>query len=129
MKKLFFLIIIASMVFGGSVFAQSSAYDKATSVQVMRDNASLLGQINAAASRSDFYVAAEKLMLMAQGMSKLLSMVPPKGDKAQWENTIKAFLDAAYKGIGACGTKDLGALQASIKDLRTLNSQGHKEFK
>ncbi len=116
------------LVFGGLAFAQT-AYDRDVSVKVMRDNASLLGQLRTAASRNEFQTAAEKLMLMAQGMAKLLPMAPPKGDKGEWESSIRKFLEAAYRGIGACGTKDSAALNAAVAELLALNKSGHASFR
>ena len=127
MKKIAVLAFVM-VLFSGVVFAQS-AYDKDTVVAVMRANGGLIGQIGSAAGKNDFQGAAEKLMLMAQGMNKLLPMTPPKGDKAEWDKTVRQFVDAAYKGIGACGTRDSAALNAAVNELRALNKAGHAAFK
>lgn len=128
MKKVMILVSMLALV-AGFAFAQEQPYDKATTVKVMRDNVALLGQINTAASKSDFQGAAEKLMLMGLGMSKLLPMAPPKGTKEDWVASVRAFLDAVYKGIGACGVRDQAALNAAVRELRTLNGSSHAAFK
>ncbi len=127
MRKTVFLAALFILV-SGFIFAQDS-YDHGTAVTVMRGNASLIVQISAAAEKNNFSGAAQNLMLMAQGMNKLLVMAPPKGSLEDWRKTLGAFVNTAYKGIGACGAQDAALLNAAVADLKAYMKAGHAEFR
>lgn len=127
MKKSAFIASIFILA-TGIAFAQSS-YSHETAVTVMRSNASLMGPIGAAAAKGDFSGAAQNLMLMAQGMNKLLAMAPPKGSLEDWQKTLSAFVNTAYKGIGACAAQDQVLLTATVNELKGYMKAGHTEFR
>ncbi len=127
MRKIAFIASVFILI-SGIAFAQN-AYDRQTAVTVMRSNASLIGQISTSAGKNDFSSAAQNLMVMAQGMNKLLAMVPPKGSLEAWQKTLSSFVNTAYKGIGACGVQDASTLTAAVNDLRAYMKGGHTEFR
>jgi hypothetical protein len=127
MKKIAFIASIFLLA-AGFAFAQSS-YNRETGVAVMRTNASLMGPIGTAAAKGDFSGAAQNLMLIAQGMNKLLAMVPPKGSLEDWQKTLSTFVNTAYKGIGACAAQDQVLLTTAVNELKGYMKAGHAEFR
>jgi hypothetical protein len=56
-------------------------------------------------------------------------MEPPKGDNSTWEATQKQLAQAAFKGIGACGSGDKAALDAAIAEVISTQMKGHGTFR
>ena len=127
-RKLVKSLAVLLILFGVSSFVFAD-YDKEQVVKVMRGNLGFMGAIGEAAEAEDWIVAAQNLFLIAEGMVSILPYTPPRGDKADWDNTMNAFISAAYIGIGAAGARDKDALMEAIGELRQLNRQGHGEHK
>ena len=72
-------------------------------MKVTRDNVALMGKIKAAAGNRVF--------------------------NASWDATYDEFVNSAYKGIDACGEKDLDRLNAAIAELGALNKKWHSQFR
>lgn len=126
MKRLLIAALVAAIIVGS---ASTQQYDRALVVKTMQSNAALMGQISSASNQKDYFLAAEKLVEIAQGMIRLVPLAPPKGDKAEWEKTIKAFLVSAYKAIGAAGNQDAAGLQAAVGEMKKWNQTGHAMFR
>ena len=128
MKKTYLILLVAVMLLipGLQSFAE---YDSAAVVKVMRENLSHMKTIGAAAQSQNYHDAADGLWQIAAGMRAISVYAPPRGSKADWDNTMGAFINAAYRGIGACGAGDDEALGAAIKELQNLNRQGHGAHK
>lgn len=119
------VVILATMA-GVSAFAE---YDRNAVVQVMRNNVQLMRQVRSASNENDFYLAAQKLMELANGMIGIIKFTPRRGEKTAWDDTMDQFVSAAFQGIGACGEKDKQKLDQAIARLQELNRAGHSQFK
>jgi hypothetical protein len=95
----------------------------------MRNSYRLIGEINAAAGANDFYNAAVKLMELAEDFKTLEQTPPPRGSRAEWNRIHNELIEAAFRGIGACGERDSKALQAEISKIMAYNQEGHSKFK
>jgi hypothetical protein len=128
MKKRFYLLVavVVLLLVGSQAFAQ---YNRDAVVSVMRDSYRLIGEINASAKAEDFYTTAVKLMQLAEGFKTLEQTPPPKGSRAEWDRIHNELIDAAFRGIGACGVKDGKALQAELAKIMAYNQEGHSKFK
>ena len=127
MKRHLLLIAITVLLL---VSVQSFAeYDKGLVVKTMRDNLKLMGEIKKAAAAEKFLEAADHLWAIAQGMRAIRKFDPPRGDKGQWDATMESFISAAYRGIGACGRKNIDGLNEAVTELSALNKQGHGAHK
>ena len=104
-------------------------YDGAHVRRVMQENVQLMGKIGRAVEAQDFMAAAESLMKLATGMNSLKKYEPYRGSKADWDKTYDDFANAAYRGIGACGNRDIAGLKAAFNELKSLNSRGHGAHK
>ena len=124
--KVALIALAAVLVVSASAYAE---YDQQHVVGVMRNNITLMGEINAAATAEDWVLAAQKLYAIADGMYTISKYDPPRGSKADWEATMGAFVNAAFVGIGACGVQDADGLQSAIAKLKGLNRQGHGAHK
>lgn len=125
-KAVFVAVLLAFLVITPRVFAQ---YNRELVVSVMRDNVRLMGDINSAARTEDFYTAAVRLMELAEGFKSLEAVSPPKGSKAEWDRIHNELIEAAFRGIGACGERDGNKLQAEIAVILALNQEGHAKFR
>ena len=128
-KRARLLIALAILVFGTSVMSFATEYDSDNVVRVMRGNLRLIGEIKDAASKTNWHLTATKLFEIAEGMMEVLPYDPPRGTKEHWDLTIGAFIDTAFEGIGACGRRDVEALNGAIAKLSALNREGHMEHK
>jgi hypothetical protein len=128
MKKRFYLIIavFVLLLITPQLFAQ---YNREAVVAVMQGSYKLIGEISAAANASDFYTTAVKLMELAEGFKTLEQTPPPRGSRAEWDRIHNELIEAAFRGIGACGERDSKALQAEISKIMALNQEGHGKFK
>jgi len=118
-------IVIVVVLFVGGATLSFAEYDQDHVVRVMRNNVALMGAIGGAAEAEDWFLAAEKLYELAEGMMGVLPYDPPRGTKSNWDATISAFISTAFIGIGACGAQDAEALGSAIGRLWQLNGQGH----
>ena len=115
------LVITSSFAF--------AEYDQDMVKSMMRENVSLMGALSKAAKQDDYLAAGEALMKLAEGAFAVKDFTPPKGTAAEWEATWEAFIVAAFKGIGACGDEDAKGLDESIKALKKLNGEGHRDHR
>ena len=123
-------IIVAIAVFlVGAATLQALPYDKAATVQVMRDNVARIGAIKAAAAASDWNKAAQLFFDFANAAQAEMAMDPPKGFKEDWTATWQGFIDQAYRGVGACAEKDPAKVLKALDDLVVINKHGHGTFR
>jgi hypothetical protein len=128
-KKVFVVFVLAiALVAAGTVAAQTM-YDQAVVVQVMRANATLLGQVRTALNRADFFAAAEGFWKFAEGQNRIMKFTPPKGSKAEWDNVLDQFVSLALRGVGTAGEKDAVKGLQILADLQKLNQAGHAMFR
>ena len=106
------VIVLVLLTIGvAGAFAE---YNRDHVVRVMRENVSLMGEINQAATEEDWVRAAQKLFAISEGMVAIRDYDPPRGSKSDWAATMDKFIFAAYQGIGACGSMDSDGLQEAI---------------
>jgi hypothetical protein len=127
-RRLRAVIIMVVFLVGASAIAFAE-YDQEHVVQVMRNNGALVGAIRGAAEAEDWFLAAQKLYELADGMLAILPYTPPRGDKEEWDATMTEFIRTAFIGIGAAGAMDGDALGAAVGRLFELNRQGHGDHK
>jgi hypothetical protein len=128
-KHVFILsVLVVAVAFVVPVAAQTT-YDRAVVVQVMRDNASILGQVRTALNRGDFFAAASGFWKFAEGQNRIMQFTPPKGSKAEWDKILDQFVSAALRGVGAAGEKDAAKGLAVLAELQRLNQSGHAMFR
>jgi len=126
-KRLYvFIAVIVLLLITPQLFAQ---YDRDSVVAVMRNSYGLIGEINAAANTNDFYTTAVKLMELAEDFKTLEQTPPPRGSRAEWDRIHNELIDAAFRGIGACGDRDSKALKAELSKIMAYNQEGHSKFK
>ena len=121
-----FVALIVFLLITPQLFAQ---YDREAVVSVMRNSYRLMGEINAAANAQDYYTTAVKLMELAEDFKILEQTPPPRGSRVEWNRIHSELIDAAFRGIGACGEKDSEALKAEISKIMAYNQEGHSKFK
>ena len=127
MRRAFLTVLaVIFLVSSVQVFAE---YNKEVTVKAMRENFAGFTKAKTGAGTSDFYAAAEGLMVIARNALALSVMDPPKGSKVEWEATQKQLARAAYKAIGACGAGDKAALDAAISEIGATMGKGHGSFK
>ena len=122
-QKRLALVLLLLFIFSMAAFAE---YDRNNVKSVMRNNIQLMGEIGKAAESEDFTAAAEALMELAQGMISIREYSPNRGTQDSWDNIFEGFINAAFRGIGACGAKDINGLNEAISELRKFNSDGHR---
>ena len=83
----FFLVLALVAAFVIPLAAQTT-YDRAVVVQVMRDNATTLGQVRTALNRDDFFAAAAGFWKFAEGQNRIMQYTPPKGSKADRKSVV-----------------------------------------
>lgn len=123
------VLVVAAVLFFVTTMAAFAEYNQSEVKRVMRDSIQLMKSTGIAAESKDYQAAGESLMKLAQGMILIKDYTPLRGSKADWDATMEAFINAAFKGIGACGNKDIDNLNAAISELKRLNYQGHKAHK
>ena len=128
MKRRFFFVVlvIVLLLITPQLFAQ---YNRDAVVSVMRNSYKLIGEINAAAGANDFYTTAVKLMELAEAFKTLEQTPPPRGSRSEWDRIHNELIEAAFRGIGACGERDSKALQAELSKIMAYNQEGHSKFK
>jgi hypothetical protein len=107
----------------------SAQYNKELVVQKMRSNGTLFGQLNAAVGSGDYYTAALRLMDLAENAKALEATDPPKGTTAEWDRIFGDLIQAAFRGVGACGEQSTDKLKAEVAAIGTLMKEGHTKFK
>jgi hypothetical protein len=120
------LCLVVLLLFATQSFAE---YDKEMVVKVMKANGANMGAIKKASADGDFFSAAEKLMEIAQSMKSLDAVTPKKGAKEQWDKIHGDLINAAFRGIGACGEGDSEKLNAAMGEIGALIKEGHGIFK
>jgi hypothetical protein len=129
-RKYVSIILLLALVAAFAVpLAAQTTYDRAVVVQVMRDNASTLGQIRTALNRGDFFAAASGFWKFAEGQNRIMQFTPPKGSKAEWDKVLDEFVSTALRGVGAAGEKDATKGLAVLAELQRLNQSGHAMFR
>ena len=127
MKRNLLLIVVAALLL---VSLQSFAeYNKGAVVKVMRGNVKLMGQIKKTIAADEFLEAADHFWAIAQGMRSIRKYDPRRGAQSAWDDTLENFVRAAYRGIGAAGSKNIDGLNTALKELSDLNKQGHRAHK
>jgi len=79
--------------------------------------------------RMGYFGTAEKFMDLAKAFKTLDQVTPPKGTKVQWQQNHDGLINAAFRGIGACGAGDDAGIKAAIGELIRYRNEGHKIFK
>lgn len=85
--------------------------------------------LQAKSEARDYYGTAEKFMEIARIFKGLDVVVPMKSEKAIWDQNHRNLINAAFKGIGACGAQDDAAIKQAIQDIIKYRNEGHKLFK
>ena len=106
-----------------------SAYDSAAVKAVMEKMPQHMADIQAKSAGRDYYGAAEGFMEIARLFKKLDVIAPAKGEKAIWDQVHRNLINAAFKGIGACGAQNDAAIKEAVQELIKYRTEGHKLFK
>ena len=128
MRKAFaFLVIVVSL----SLFIPPAilAYNSATVKAAMAKMPQNLTDIQTKSAARDYYGTAEGFMEIARLIKTLDDIVPSKGEKAIWDRNHQNLINAAFKGIGACGAQNDAAIKEAIQELIKYRTEGHKFFK
>jgi hypothetical protein len=125
-QKSIILVVLILFSLSMGVFAE---YDRNNVKSVMQNNIQLMGRIGKAAEMKDYSAAAVALMELAQGMVLIKEYSPVRGTQESWDEIFDGFLNAAYRGIGACGIQDITGLNKAFTELKAFNSDGHKAHK
>jgi len=125
-KNLILAAALALFLVAGLGFAQ---YDRDMVVGVMRSSGALLGELNKALGEGDFFAAAEAFMSIAQNFKSLETITPKKGRKADWDAVHGDLINAAFRGIGACGSEDRKAAESAAAEISGLIKKGHGMFR
>jgi parvulin-like peptidyl-prolyl isomerase len=128
-KRVSILLVLAIFAAFAVPLAAQTTYDRAVVVQVMRDNATTLGQVRSALNRDDFFAAAAGFWKFAEGQNRIMQYTPPKGSKAEWDKVLDQFVSTALRGVGAAGEKDRAKGLAVLAELQRLNQSGHAMFR
>lgn len=128
MRKAFALLVIVASL---SLFIPSAfpAYDSAAVKAAMEKLPQHMTDIQTKSAARDYYGAAEGFMEVARLIKKLDVIVPVKGEKAIWDQNHRNLINAAFKGIGACGAQNDAAIKEAIKELIKYRNESHKIFK
>ena len=127
MRRAIVLVVVLGLVAG--LAAVSGEYNRDTVVEVMRGNYPLVQSATTANQEGRYYEAGVALVHLAEGMIKIAPYTPPKGTKAEWDRVMKAFIMAAFKGIGAAAQGNGENLTAALGELTRLNGEGHRMFR
>jgi hypothetical protein len=118
--------VILCLLLTQSVFA---GYDSAATKAVMKQNVKDIQELQKRAAAKDYFGTAEKFMDLAKAFKTLDQVTPPKGTKVQWQQNHDGLINAAFRGIGACGAGDDAGIKAAIGELIRYRNEGHKIFK
>jgi hypothetical protein len=126
-RKIFaFLVIVASL----SLFIPPafSAYDSAAVKAAMEKMPQRMTDIQTKLAAHDYDGVAEGFMEIARLFKRLDVIVPVKGEKAIWDRNHRNLINAAFKGIGACGVQDDAGVKQAIQEMIKYRNEGHKIF-
>ena len=128
MRKAFALLVAIAAL---SLFITPafSAYDSAAVKAAMEKMPQHMTDIQTKLAARDYYGAAEGFMEIARLFKKLDVIAPVKGEKAIWDQVHRNLINAAFKGIGACGAQNDAAIKEAIQELIKYRTEGHKLFK
>ncbi len=126
MKKVSVVLLVFLLVGVINGFAE---YNKDQVVSVMRENRTLVGQLQTALKESRFADAEKTFYRFAELNAAIQPFTPPKGDKKEWDRVMGAFVSAAVRGGAASRNKDAAKADAALKELLALNQEGHKLFR
>jgi threonine synthase len=128
MRKTFVLLVIVASL---SLFIPPvlPAYDGAIVKAAMEKIPQHMTDIQTKLAVRDYYGTAESFMEIARLIKKLDSIVPMRGEKAIWDLNHRNLINAAFKGIGACGAQNDAAIKEAIQELIKYRTEGHKLFK
>lgn len=104
-------------------------YNKDQVVSVMRENQTLVGQLQTALKESRFADAEKAFYRFAELNASIQPYTPPKGDKKEWDRVLGAFVSAAVRGGVASRSRDAVKADAALKELLALNKEGHGMFR
>jgi hypothetical protein len=126
-KALALLVIVASL----SLFIPPAfpAYDSTAVKAAMEKMPQHITDIQTKWTARDYYGAAEGFIEIARLIKKLDIIVPVKGEKAIWDRIHRNLINAAFKGIGACGAQNDAAIKETLQELIKYRTEGHKLFK
>ena len=93
-------LMVAILIVGAvlPMAAQSMAYDKGKTVEIMRQNLAAFRPPGGAVESGDYAAAGLSFLKLAEGSMMLTSMTPPRGDKAEWDRIHTALAKAAVAG-------------------------------
>lgn len=77
----------------------------------------------------DYYQTALHLMELAKQFKALETVTPKKGTKKDWNINHNAIITECFKGIGACGNKDIKTVKKHYDQITKLYKKGHAKFK
>jgi hypothetical protein len=128
MRKAFALLVIVASL---SLFIPPAfpAYNSAAVKATMEKMPQHMTDIQTKTAARDYYGAAEGFMEIARIIKKLDVIAPAKGEKAIWDRIHQNLINAAFKGIGACGSQNDAAIKEAIVELIKYRTEGHKLFK
>jgi hypothetical protein len=128
MKKEFALAFALILLIGLLPSAHAS-HNQEQVEKKASSNSYLIAQINAATVAKDFSAAAGWLTELAQNYKALDSTDPAKGSKIEWKRIHADIISAAFRGIGACGEKDLQKLKTEVAAIMALHKEERAKFK
>jgi len=126
MKKRLILVVVTLVSFLFLTQAATAAYDSAQTKAAMKQAVQTFKDLNAKVTAKDYYGAADKFMDIAKLFKELESAAPPALDQAKWTRIHEGIVNAAFKGIGACGLKDDKGIQQAISEIIKLRDEGHQ---
>lgn len=122
------VFLVMTLGVAGVIFAQQ-AYNRDQVVTVMRENRTLVGQIQNALKNNNFAEAERSFFRFAELNAAIQPYNPPKGDKKEWDRVMGAFVSSSVRGIVASRNRDAAAADAALKELIALSQEGHKMFR
>jgi threonine synthase len=128
MRKTFVLLLIVGSLF---LFMPPafSAYNSSAVKMTMEKMPQHINDIQTKSAARDYYGAAEGFMETARLIKKLDVIVPAKGEKAIWDQIHRNLINAAFKGIGACGAQNDAVIKETLQELIKYRTEGHKLFR
>jgi hypothetical protein len=120
------LMLAAAIVFGSSAMAADG--NLSVIQPVMQKLPAALQDLQARSAAKDYFGTAEKFMEIAKLFKFLDKIVPDGGNKAKWDEIHNNIMNTAFRGIGACGSKDDEGIKKAIDDLAKYRDEGHKLF-
>jgi hypothetical protein len=128
MKKRVWIVLAVMALFCFLMQPAFAAYDSTAAKAAMQKIAQNMRDLQAKSAAKDYYGAAEKFMEVARLFKELAVINPAKSDKETWNRIHGNLINAAFKGIGACGAEDDAGVKQAIQDLIKYRNEGHKIF-